>query len=164
MEVQCSTHSQSQSRSEAGYASASACVGSSRQVRGSIRELYADWCAAVRMHAHASALSTAPAPMAHRAGASASGGTSASDSLAGASFKGPRPVLHAVDGESDVMSVSAVGVDRLWLDQLKLTRCCIVDVRLPGSAGCRRVVPAVSCVDVQVQSSCPVTWWLLKAT
>lgn len=118
-------------------------MSSSRQSRGSIRELYADWCAAVRMHAHASALSTAPAPMVQRAGASTGGGPSASDALAGASFKGPRPVLHAVDRESDVMSVSAVGVDRLWLDQLKLTRCCIVDVRLQSCAGCRWFAPAV---------------------
>lgn len=120
------------SRSEAGCSNSG--LGTFRQARGSIRELYADWCAAVRIHAHASALSTAPAATAHRAGATATGGAAGSDTAAATAFKGPRPVLQAVDGESDMMAVSAAGMDRLWLDQQKLTRCCIVEVHAPAPA------------------------------
>lgn len=127
--LQVLSRSRSQSRSEAGGTTtpASTVIGSARQARGSIRELYADWCAAVRMHAHASALSTAPPTMAQRAGAGASS-AAAFEPTTGPPFKGPRPVLSAVEGEPDVMSVSASGMDRLWLDQLKLTRCCMVEV------------------------------------
>eukprot|EP00892_Ulva_mutabilis_P009807 jgi/Ulvmu1/7199/UM034_0108.1 len=117
------------SRSETGGAGSAphTSMAAHRRARGSIRELYADWCAAVRMHAHASALSTTPAPMAQRAASGSSGGSAAPDGLASPAFKGPRPVLQAVPGDPDMKSVSASGADRLWLDQQKLTRCCIVE-------------------------------------
>lgn len=144
--LQATARARSSSRSEAIGVSTSqlSSMAAQRQARGSIRELYADWCAAVRMHAHASALSTAPASMAQRAAVAASSSGGTSDITSAPAFKGPRPVLQPVTGEPDVMTVSAGGADRLWLDQQKLTRCCIVTV-LDASGMCALVAFVGSC-------------------
>lgn len=96
----------------------------------SIRELYSEWCVSVRLHAQASALSAVPAALAQRASLSAKALTNSS--AAATAFKGQKPTFKAVPGEEGLLEVSRDGTsmfgDRLWLDQLKLTRCCVVKV------------------------------------
>jgi hypothetical protein len=97
----------------------------------SIRELYSEWCVSVRMHAQASVLSAVPSPLAQRTCLSAK--VLSSTNSGAVAFKGPRPTFKAVPGEEGLLEVSrGMGApefgDRLWLDQMKLTRCCIVKV------------------------------------
>lgn len=99
----------------------------------SIRELYSEWCVSVRMHAQASALSAVPPALAQRASLSVKALTSSNS--AATAFKGPKPVLKPVPGEDGLLEVSRESSntfsDRLWLDQLRLTRCCVVKVPFP---------------------------------
>lgn len=85
---------------------------------------------AVRMHAQVSALSAVPPALAQRASLSAKALTSSN--VAATAFKGPKPVIKVVPGEEGLLEVSRDGSsmfgDRLWLDQMKLTRCCVVKV------------------------------------
>ena len=96
----------------------------------SIRELYSEWCVSVRMHAQVSALSAVPPALAQRASLSAKALTGSGS--AATAFKGPKPVMKPVPGQEGLMEVTRDGPtmfgDRLWLDQLNLTRCCVVKV------------------------------------
>lgn len=96
----------------------------------SIRELYSEWCVSVRMHAQASALSAVPPALAQRASLSAK--ALCSSNSAATAFKGPKPVMKAVPGHEGLLEVTrdcpSMFGDRLWLDQLNLTRCCVVKV------------------------------------
>jgi hypothetical protein len=98
----------------------------------SIRELYSEWCVSVRMHAQASALSAVPPALAQRASLSAKALTSSN--AAATAFKGTKPLVKAVPAQEGLFEVTRDGEstfsDRLWLDQMNLTRCCVVKVLL----------------------------------
>jgi hypothetical protein len=82
------------------------------------------------MHAQASALSAVPPALAQRASLSAKALTGCSTGTI--AFKGPKPTIKVVPGEEGLLEVScddpSMVSDRLWLDQRKLNRCCIVKV------------------------------------